>query len=81
MLVSSETPKHNHISAAEAFYRVFLALPKPDRLTIARYILDDEDIRQQFEIPNKATLKAFSEDESEMPLFDSIDDLRKDLLS
>ena len=27
-----------------------------------------------FEIPNETTLKAFSEDESEMPLFDSIDD-------
>ena len=81
MLVSSETPKHINISTAEAFYRVFLALPKPDRLTIARYILDDEGIQQQFEIPNETTLKAFSEDESKMPLFDSIDDLKKDLLS
>ncbi len=71
------------ISTAEAFYKVFCALPKKDRLAIARYILDDEDIRENFddEIPNQTTLNAFQEDKSEMPVFQSVDDLREDLLS
>jgi len=72
------------ISTAEAFYRVFRALPKKDRLTVARYILKDEDIQRSFEklkIPNETTLKAFAEDKSTMPLFHSLEELRKDLLS
>jgi len=52
------------ISTAEAFHRVFRALPKKDRLTVVRYILEDEDIRRCFgilEIPNETTLEAFAE--------------------
>ncbi|MBF0210654.1 MAG: hypothetical protein HQK68_07190 [Desulfamplus sp.] len=33
-----------------------------------------------FEYPNKKTLKAFAEDKSSMSAFNSIDELRKDLL-
>ncbi|MEW6096844.1 MAG: hypothetical protein AB1567_10020 [bacterium] len=72
------------ISTGEAFYRVFRALPKKDRVTVARYILKDEDIRHSFdklEIPNETTLKAFAEDKSIMPVFHSVEELRKDLLS
>ena len=72
------------ISTAEAFYRVFCALPKKDRLSVARYILEDEDIRNsfgEFEIPNKVTLEAFSEKKSAMPVFHSVEALREDLLS
>ena len=72
------------ISTAEAFHRVFRALRKKDRLTVARYILEDEDIRRSFgmlEIPDETTLKAFAEDKSDMPVFHSVEELRKDLLS
>ena len=69
------------VSTAEAFYRIFRALPRKDRLTVARYILEDEDIRRSFdklEIPNETTLKAFAEDKSVMPVFHSVEELRKD---
>ena len=72
------------ISTAEAFYIVFRALPKKDRLAVARYILEDEDIQKNidlFNIPNETTLKAFAEDKSALPVFHSIEELRKDLLS
>ena len=72
------------ISTEEAFHRVFRALPKKDRLTVVRYILEDEDIRRSFgmlEIPDETTLKAFAEDKSDMPVFHSVEELRKDLLS
>ena len=72
------------ISTAEAFHRVFRALLKKDRLTVARFILEDEDIRRSFgilEIPNETTLKAFAEDKFAMPVFHSVEELRKDLLS
>ena len=87
MLTSKKQPEKSQsmtISAAEAFYRVFRALPKKDRLTVAQYILEDEDIRRSFdklEIPNETTLKAFAEDKSAMPVFHSAEELRKDLLS
>jgi len=86
MLSSAAKSKlSNHsVSTAEAFYRLFCALPKKDRLVVVQYILDDEEIRQSFdlpEIPNKATLKAFAEERAEMPVFESIQDLREDLLS
>ncbi|MGR3319034.1 MAG: hypothetical protein ACUZ8O_11225 [Candidatus Anammoxibacter sp.] len=71
-------------STSEAFYMVFRALPKKDRLAVARYILKDKDIRRSFaklEIPSEKTLEAFAEDKSTMPVFHSIDELRKDLLS
>ena len=72
------------VNTAEAFYRIFCVLSKKDRLAVARYILQDEEIRQaldQSEIPNELTLKAFDEDRSHMLKFDSIQDLRDDLLS
>ena len=69
------------ISTAEAFYRVFCALPKKDRLTVARFIFDNDDIRHEFEIPNETTIAAFEEDVSGMPVFHSIEELRKDLLA
>jgi hypothetical protein len=68
------------VSTAEAFYRVFCALPRKDRLAVARYILEDEDIRQQLEIPNELTRQAFAEAPEAMPVFQTIDALRKDLL-
>jgi len=70
-------------STAEGFYIVFCALPKQDRLAIARYILSDREIRQeleQSEIPNDVTLKAFDENKADMPVFESISELREDLL-
>ena len=80
----SEKSQSVTISTAEAFYRVFCALPKKDRLTVARYILEDEDIRRSFnklEIPNETTLKAFAEDKSDMAVFHSVEQLREDLSS
>lgn len=71
------------ISTAEAFYLIFRSLPKKDRLAVVHYILEDEEIKKNgrlFALPNKKTLKAFAEDKSSMPVFNSIDDLRKDLL-
>ena len=72
------------ISTAEAFYRVFCALPKQEQLAVARYILEDETIRHsldKLEIPNNTTLKAFAEDKATMPVFHTIDDLRRDLVT
>jgi hypothetical protein len=72
------------ISTAEAFYLVFCALPKRDRLTVARYILQDEEIRKSIEhveLPNDITIKALDEDTAEMPRFGTIEELRQDLLS
>ena len=80
----SEKSQSVTTSTAEAFYQVFRALPKKDRLTFARYILEDEDIRHsldKLEIPNETTLKAFAEEKSAMPVFHSVEELRKDLLS
>lgn len=53
-------------------------------MTIARYILQDEDIRRnldEFELPNEITLAAFREDNATMPVFQTIDELRQDLLT
>ena len=72
------------MDTAEAFYRVFCALPKRDRFTVAQYILHDKEIQQQLEnieVPNKTTLDAFAEDKASMPAFETISELRKDLLS
>ena len=68
------------ISAPEAFYRLFQALPAEERFTAARYILEDEEIRHHFKIPGEMTLAAFAEDKQEMPVFSSMDALREDLL-
>ncbi len=70
----------NKISAPEAFYRLFQALPAKERFAAARYILEDEEIRQHFKLPNEMTLAAFAEDKEEMPVFTSMDALREDLL-
>ncbi len=72
------------VSTAEAFYLVFCALPKRDRLTVARYILQDDEIRksiEHLEVPSAITLKAFDEDTAEMPRFGTVEELRQDLLS
>ena len=66
-------------STAEAFYRVFCALSKLDRIKVAHYILEDEEILQNLENPNETTLNAYAEDKSKMPVFHDIDELRKDL--
>ena len=53
-------------------------------MTVARYILEDKDVQRgiQFtELPNETTLTSFAEDKSAMPVFHSVDELRKDLLS
>ena len=53
-------------------------------MTVARYIIEDEEVRDglnTLEIPNQITLDAFAEDKSTMPRFDTIDELRKDLLA
>jgi len=65
------------MGTAEAFYILYNALPKKERLKAARYILEDIDM----EIPNETTRKSFAEDKSLMPEFHSMDELRKDLLS
>ena len=75
---------NQQISTADAFYKIFLSLPKRDRLLAAQYILLDEEIRKIFdltEIVNKKTLDAFAEDKKNMPAFNTVDELRKDLLS
>ncbi|MDY7079575.1 MAG: hypothetical protein SXV54_22045 [Chloroflexota bacterium] len=72
------------LGTAEAFYRVFCALPQEERIAIAHYILADAEVQQGLalsEIPNEITLQAFVEDEQCMPVFDTVDELEKDLLS
>nr|VFK81059.1 MAG: hypothetical protein BECKSD772D_GA0070982_12104 [Candidatus Kentron sp. SD] len=64
----------------EALYRMFRTLPQNERFMAARYILEDEEIRRYLEIPNETTLAALSEDRGDMPVFDTMDGLRKDLL-
>ena len=70
----------NKISAPEAFYRLFQALPVKERFAAARYILEDEQVRHHFKIPNEITLAALAEEKKEMQLFTSMDALRNDLL-
>ena len=72
------------LGTAEAFYRVFCALPQKERIVIAHYILADQEVQQSLalsEIPNETTLHAFAEDKQRMPVFDTVDELGKDLLS
>lgn len=74
----------DQMSTADAFYRVFCALPKKDRVAVARYIFQNTEIRQILElteIPNAFTLKSFAEDKNQMPSFATIKDLHEDLLS
>ncbi len=83
--VQVSLPQAAHqISTAEAFYRVFCALPKKDRVAVARYIFQDTEIRHTLElteIPNDQTLRTFTEETSRMPVFTTIQALREDLLS
>jgi hypothetical protein len=72
------------IGAAEAIYVLFRSLPKQEKLALAKYILEDEEVRTNMEgtrIPNASTLKSFREEKSEMPVFHSVETLRKDFLS
>ncbi len=81
--MSQTTTKHT-LSTAEAFYRVFCALPLRERIAIAHYILADEQVRQSLalsEVPNGVTLQAFAESKEDMPVFDTVDELVEDLLS
>lgn len=74
----------NQITTAEAFYRVFCALSKKDRMAVAGYIFQDTEIRHNLElteIPNEQTLKSFAEDKSHMPVFTTLKSLHDDLLS
>jgi hypothetical protein len=78
----SKLPKVS-VSTAEAFYRIFCVLPRKDRLKIVQYILQDKEIKKLFNLPenpNEVTLKAFQEDKKQMPVFESIQELREDLL-
>ncbi len=86
MIASTPTtqPSPPDISTAEAFYRLFCALSKQDRLAAAWYILHDEEVRQQLEqaeFPNDVTLNAFAEDKANMPAFETIQELGQDLLA
>lgn len=74
------------VGAAEAFYSLFRALPRKERLAIVDYILADEDVQIDLhpfarEIPNETTKQAFNEPKEQMAIFETIEDLRKDLLS
>jgi len=67
------------IGTPEAFYRLFRALSQKERFAAASYILDDEEIRCYLKIPNEITLEAMAEDKNKMPIFNTIEELRKDL--
>ena len=80
----SVTHAADYMSTAEAFYRVFCALPKKDRMDVASYIFQDTEVRHHLElteIPNDQTLKSFAEDKSSMSVFKTVQALREDLLS
>jgi len=80
-MISKADRSSKAIDTAEAFYRVFCALPIDTRLAVARYVMEDEEILSLLEIPNKTTVEAFNEKKSDMPLFSTIDELKTDLLS
>jgi len=72
------------ISTAEAFYRVFCALPKKDRVAVARFIFQNTEIRHTLELtetPNDQTRNSFTGEKSHMPVFTTIQALRENLLS
>jgi hypothetical protein len=84
MMKTSPALAHHAISTAEAFYQVFCALPQQDRLDVARYIFQDDEIRHNLElteVPNDLTLQSFAETSAKMAVFESVQDLREDLLS
>jgi len=72
------------LGTAEAFYRVFCAMPLQERVAITHYILADEQVQQSLalsKVPNSVTLRAFAESKEDMPVFDTVDELVEDLLS
>ncbi len=69
----------NTIGAPDAFYRLFRSLSKNERVTAARYILEDEEIRYYLKSPNEKTLETKAEDKNSMPISNSVDELREDL--
>lgn len=87
MSISEQESHPSHrwsMGTAEAFYTLFRTLPAEDKLAVAKYILEDEDVRRNAIpaiIPNKTTLSAFAEKKDDMPVFESIEALREDLLS
>lgn len=81
--MSQMTTEHT-LSTAKAFYREFCALSLQERIAIAHYILADEQVQQSLalsEVPNSVTLQAFAESKKDMLVFDTVDELVKDLLS
>ena len=79
----SQTTTEHTLSTAEAFYRVFCALSLKEKIAIAQYILADEQVQQSLfmsEVPNSVTLQAFAESKEDMPVFDTVEELTKDLL-
>lgn len=84
MMNTSPASHHQAISTAEAFYQVFCALSRQDRLDVARYIFQNDEIRHDLElteIPNDLTMQSFAERSAEMPVFESVQDLREELLA
>jgi hypothetical protein len=84
MMKISQASTHHAISTAEAFYQVFCALPQQDRLDVARYIFQDDEIRHNLElteVPNDLTLQTFAETSANMAVFDNVQELQEDLLS
>jgi hypothetical protein len=89
MGIQSDVYKHQKTNqaafeAAEAFYKIFRALPREERVAITQYILADEDVRKNLsllEIPNGITIHAFLENKQTMASFDTVNELREDLLS
>lgn len=72
------------ITPAEAFYILFRSLPKKEKIAVAKFILEDEEVQKnaaENHIPNELTLESFEEDKSKMPRFDSLEALRKDFMS
>ncbi len=85
-ITDKESPQNQSpsITPAEAFYILFRSLPKKEKMAVAKFILEDEEVRNnaaEIRIPNESTRASFEEDKSSMPRFDSIEALRKDLLS
>ena len=59
---------------------MFQTLSHDERFRAARYILGDEEMRRHMKIPNEITLEALSEDRDDLPVFNTIDEFREDLL-
>ena len=81
---SKPAPRMGAAGTAEAFYRVFRALPRKERIAIAHYILADAKVQKTLalpEMPNETTSRVFSEDKQSMSVFDTVDELQRDLLS